>query len=425
MTSGVDAPAGRRHWLERERVLLYPSLILLAFFVGVVGLLTVRALPGLVDTAGRPLGNDFIAFWSAARLAVEGRPAEAYDRAAIVAAHRVAVPLLKNIVVLWHYPPTFLLVVLPLGFLPYLPALGAFLTATVALWAALVRRMFADPRAWVVAAAFPAGLHNLGSGQNGFLTAGLAGFALLTLDRRPVLTGFLIGLLAIKPHLAVLFPLALVAEGRWRTFAVAAASALGFMGLSVVVFGWATMQAFLHDATTVPGMLDKRNLDWSLIPSAYVFALSVGLSPRFAMVLHGAVALVAAGCVWLAWRAADAPREAKLATLCAASLLVSPYIFFYDLVWTGLAIAWLVKLGMRRGFRPGEREFLAAAWLASGLVRIGYEWLGVQLGWVLPLGLMLAGMSSAMRPEPAGAGDQAGVAPAGVKGRGAWRQAPR
>jgi hypothetical protein len=385
-------------------VLLYPCLALLALYAGLMGTRFARSLPDLVDPLGRPIGNDFIAFWSAARLAVEGRPAAAYDPSAIAAMHRVAVPALQNTVLPWHYPPNFLLVVFPLGFLPYLPALGAFLAATVALWAALIRRMFADPRAWVVAAAFPAGLYNFGSGQNGLLTAGLAGFALLMLDRRPVVAGCLIGLLSIKPHLAVLFPLALIADRRLRCFAAAAAAALAFTALSVTVFGWATIPALLHDLSTVRGLIESPSR-WSMIPTVFIFGLSLGMVSTAAIVLHAVVALGAAGCVWFVWRAAEAPREAKMATLCAASLLISPYVFVYDLTWTGLAIAWLYRLGMRSGFRWGEREFLAAAWIASGLPRVFYDVSGIQSGWLLPLLLMIAGVLRAFRPETMRIGD--------------------
>ena len=49
-------------------------------------------------------------------------------------------------------------------------------------------------RALLLALAFPAVFVNLGHGHNGFLTAALIGFALLWLDRRPVVAGILFGL---------------------------------------------------------------------------------------------------------------------------------------------------------------------------------------------------------------------------------------
>jgi hypothetical protein len=384
--------------MDRERVLLYPALILLAAFLILLGVWTAWSLPRSIDPAGNPVGMDFIGFWSAARLAVEGRPEAAYDENAITAMHQLAVPGLMEIDQPWLHPPTFLLVVFPLGLLPYLPAFGVFMAATVAIWATLIRRLFDDPRAWAVAAAFPAGLWNFSNGQNGFLTGGLAGFALLAVDRRPALAGVLIGLLAIKPHLAVLFPLALMAGRRWETFATAAATALLFTLLSMAVFGWTTMHAFVSALMGVRGWIDLHRLNWLQLTSVYASALSVGLSAPAAMALHGLVASGAAGCVWFAWRVRTAPTEAKLATLSAASLLVSPYIFFYDLTWTGLAIAWLVKLGWRRGFRRGEREFLVGAWVCSSWVMIA-KISGAQLGWILPFALTLAGVRCALQPD--------------------------
>ncbi len=43
---------------------------------------------------------------------------------------------------------------------------------------------------------------NLGHGHNGFLTAALFGFALVQLDRRPIVAGILFGLIAYKPSSA-------------------------------------------------------------------------------------------------------------------------------------------------------------------------------------------------------------------------------
>jgi Glycosyltransferase family 87 len=391
-------PAPRSHWLDRERVLLYPCLSFLAAFVILLGARTAFSLLGRIDPAANPVGNDFLGFWSAARLAVEGRPEAAYNEAAIQAMHQVAVPGFTKLVLVWRYPPTYLLAVWPLGLMPYLPALGVFLAATVAFWAALIRRMFADPRAWVVAAALPAGLWNFSNGQNGFLTAGLAGFAMLALDRRPVLAGVLVGLLAIKPHLAVLFPIALLADRRWRTIAAAAATAVGFTAVSVAVFGWPTFDAFLDNVATARQSIDNREVRLELIPTPYASGLSFGLSPEAAMLLQIVVAAGAAGCVWAVWRVRQVPPEAKFATLAAGSLLVSPYLFFYDLTWIGLALAWLAKLGMRCGFGTGERELLAAAFIGSGLVPEAYAITGVQLGWALPLALTVAATWRALRP---------------------------
>jgi hypothetical protein len=386
--------ASSPHWLTEERVRVYSLLIVTICGVGFAAWI-VLSLPTLVDRNGKPIGYDFITFWSAARLALDGHPEAAFDWTAIGAAERIAVPALRDALFLWHYPPTFLLMVLPLGLLPYAAALIAFTGATVSLWAGLVRALFRDPRAWLVAAATPAGLINLLDGQNGFLTAGLAGLAVMQLERRPRLAGMLIGLLAIKPHLAALFPLALIAARRWQTLVAAALTATVFGAVSLAAFGMPTATAFLRDLPVLRDIVDRAGLPWAQMPSPYVLLLSLHAAPAAAMLIQAATALGAAICVWRAWSSAAAPFEAKAAALFAGSMLVSPYLFTYDMTWAAVAIAFLAILGLRDGFVRGEREILVAAWLAPVLV-IPIFWLcGVQLGCAVMAMLLAAAMRRA------------------------------
>ena len=74
-------------------------------------------------------------------------------------------------------------------------------------------------------------------GQNSVLTAGLAALALHLLGKRPVVAGVVIGLLAIKPQLAVVFPFVLIAARAWRTFAAAALSATLFAAAGIALTG--------------------------------------------------------------------------------------------------------------------------------------------------------------------------------------------
>jgi hypothetical protein len=395
MTEISAAP--RPHWLTEERLRVY-SLLIVAICGLVFAICIARSLPTMVDSRGKPIGYDFITFWSAARLALDGRPEAAFDWAAIAAAQRLAVPGIGPAPFLWHYPPTFLLLVLPLGLLPYAAALIVFVGATVALWAGLVRALFRDKRAWLIAAATPAGLLNLLDGQNGFLTAGLAGFAMVQLDRQPRLAGMLIGMLAIKPHLAALFPLALIASRRWQALMTAAVTALAFTALGVAAFGPPTTLAFFHDLPQLRDIVDRAGLPWGQMPSPYVLLLSLH-APSLAATMQALAAIGAAVCVWLAWRNDSAPFEAKAAALFAGSMLVSPYLFTYDLTWDAVAIAFLAMLGLREGFIRGERDMLAAAWLAPLALYPLYWLTGVQLGCAVLMMLLAAAMRRATRPS--------------------------
>jgi len=146
----------------------------------------------------------------------------------------------------WLYPPLFLFVATPLALLPYPLALIAWQGATFALYLAVIAAILRQPRhqggaiarLWLpVAAAFPAVFINLGHGQNGFLTAGLLGAALLALPQRPVLSGVLFGLLAYKPQFGLLIPFALLAGAQWRTMIAAGLTVIALAGTTTLAFG--------------------------------------------------------------------------------------------------------------------------------------------------------------------------------------------
>ena len=387
------AAAPPQHWLNDERVRVYSAVLLGIFVAAYLGLIAL-SLPGFVDPRGKPVGYDFIAFWSAAWLALQGRPAAAFDWHAIAAAHQAAVPALHDpfYLFLWHYPPTFLLAVLLLGYLPYLVALAIFLAGSIAAWAMLIRRIVPDRRYWIAAAAMPAGLVNLFHGQNGFLTAALAGFGLLLLERRPLVAGTLIGLLAIKPHLAILFPIALIASGQWRAFAAAAVTATLLSVLSVAVFGRDTLAAFVHDMPGAGSLIDQGILPWGMIPSPYVFALALGAPRGLAWALQAAAALGAMVGVWTAWRSRTASFAARAAVLLTGALLVSPYVFYYDMTWAGLAVGWLALHAAHADFRRGEREVLFAAWIVPLLMVPIFKVTGVQIGCIALCALFAVAM---------------------------------
>jgi Glycosyltransferase family 87 len=397
MAAGTMAEGGRAgpgHWLSEERIRGYSRLIVALFGIGFAVWLGL-SLPGLVDPRGKPFGYDFMAYWSAARLVLAGRPEAVFSEAALRAVQHAAVASLPNIWYPWQYPPIFLLLVTPLGLLPYPAALALFVLATLGLWAALVGRVLPDRRAWIVAAATPAGLITLLDGQNAFLTTSLAGFALVCLERRPFAAGMLIGLLAVKPQLAVLFPLALLAAGRWRAIWGAAATVLALVAASLAAFGEAGWLAFLHHLSLSQAMADQGLVPWRAMPTGFVFALSLGAPKSAAWALQSAVALFAALCVWRVWRRRAAPFEAKAATLLAGSLLVSPFLFYYDLLWAALAVGWLAMLGMRTGFRRGERESFLFVWAVPIVMEPVYMLTSVQLGFPAIVLLLFAALRRA------------------------------
>ncbi|MGB0126159.1 MAG: glycosyltransferase family 87 protein [Rhodocyclaceae bacterium] len=353
-------PAPKAHWLNRERFVAYPRIVLALFVI--IGGAWVALSKDLVDPVGKPLGYDFIAYWAASHLALAGQPQDAYNLQVLLEAERAAVPA-NTTIFPWYYPPTFYLVVLPLALLPYLAAYFTFVLTTFAAYFATFRRVVTGREATVCLIAFPGLWINFAHGQNGFLTAALAAAALLCLQSRPYWSGVLIGLLAIKPHLAILFPIALIACGAWRTFAVAGLVATLFLAVGTFVFGQATLTAFFGSLWMPRAIVETLGSHlWLKMPTPIAMAQMLGMPPLPARLLHAAVACGAIWAVWRVWRGCHT-ASLRSAALMVATFLVTPYAFDYDLAWLAFPIAWMALAGLRNGWLPGEREVLVAAWL--------------------------------------------------------------
>lgn len=337
-----------------ERVRNYSLLLIIGYVLGAVFWL--GSMHQGFDARGQPVGSDFIAFYAASDLARAGHPEAAFDAAKMAAAQRAAAPG-YNDVVLWHYPPTFQVLVAPLSLAPYGVSLAIFLAATFALYLALARQISSHPWALLVAVAFPAVFINAMGGQNGFLTAGLLGFGLLLLDRRPWIAGICIGLLVYKPHFGVVLPFLLLAQGRWRSIAGAALSGLSLCAASLILYGLEPWRMFIANTAIVSEVLEQRMLPWAKIPSVFVAVADLGVPLPVAYVVHGLVAIVLAALTVVAWRR-PGPQTLKVALAIPAILAVSPYCFDYDLVMLAIPVGLLVEHGRRH---PLPRGVIAAS----------------------------------------------------------------
>ena len=342
---------------------------------------------GLIDRNGKPLGTDFSNVYAAGALTWQGRPEQAYVPALQHAAEKAvfggrAVPFYG-----WHYPPFFFAVAVIVAAFPYAWGLAIWLAASFAAYLAAIRAILPRPETLLTAAAFPAVFVNIGHGQNGFLTTALLGGALHLLDRRPWLSGVLIGCLAYKPQFGVLIPIALAAGGRWNTIASAVATVAALLALSFATLGGGVWHAFADSMNfTQTVVLEQGNTGWEKIQSAFSATRMWGAGVHLAYAVQIALALMlAASLAWL-WRS-DAAFELKASALATGSLLATPYVLDYDLVVIAVGIAFFVRHGLSRGFRAFEISLLAAAWMVPLLSRSIAGVTGIPLGLLVLLTL--------------------------------------
>ena len=109
--------------------------------------------------AHAPTGRDFISFWSAAKMALAGNPAAAYDLEALHALQS-SVATFDGGKMPFPYPPAFLLLVLPFGLLSFPAAMALWSAATFAVYLAVARRAFPSRR--LAARRLRAGLRDRG-----------------------------------------------------------------------------------------------------------------------------------------------------------------------------------------------------------------------------------------------------------------------
>jgi hypothetical protein len=105
--------------------------------------------------------------------------------------------------------------------------------------------------------------------------------------------------------------------------------------------------------------------------------------------------MLASSLAWLWHR--DAAFELKASALATGSLLATPYVLDYDLVVLAVAIAFLARHGLSRGFRTFEISLLAAAWIVPLLSRGVAGLTGIPLGLLVMLALYLSTLRCAMR----------------------------
>jgi alpha-1,2-mannosyltransferase len=292
-----------------------------------------------------PYLMDFLSSWAAAILTVAGSPADAYDVALHHAVQQRAFPFDTRLP--FAYPPPYLLLLIPLGFLPYATAAAVWIAATLGAYAAAVRRIMPD---WSAAAiAFPPVTICGISGQNGLLTAALFMAGLSALRIRPFLAGMIFGCLAIKPQLGVLLPIAFIAAREWRAFAGATAAVLSMIMLSLIAFGTAPWLGFFGQSTLFASIATDGLVGWHKMASIYTSLRLAGFTNQVAWTLHIACAIAGTIAVWHIWqRSNDALTRG--AVLAPASLLISPYLYVYDQILMVVSLYWIARQGVNQAW---------------------------------------------------------------------------
>ena len=196
----------------------------------------------------------------------------------------------------------------------------------------------------------------------------------------------MVGLTAYKPQFALIIPLALLATARWTVIAAAAATVLAASIVTILAWGPEVWRAFAVSTEITRAVLENGAIGWHKMQSLFSTVRMWGGGIEIAYAAQLSLDVVVAGSlIWL-WRS-EAAFDLKAAALACACLLTTPYVLDYDFVVLGIAIAFLARHGLTRGFHDYEISILAGAWLVPLGARVIAYTSGVPIG-VLVLGLL-------------------------------------
>jgi hypothetical protein len=364
---------------DPSRMRVYP--VMLAAVPIALWLAAAASGSGLVDGAGHVVGADFIAFYMAGAFVRDGRLASLgsfSDQSAFQ--HALAAPGVVTGFTPWINPPFAAFAFAPLAHLPYLAAFGAFSLAGLLTFASLVafaRRRFglglelAWTRLALLGLSYFPTVAWLTFGQTSVFSLATECVVVASLIAgRDVVAGLALGCLAWKPQLALGLGVALVLARRWRAVASALASAALFFLGSFVLAPAATV-AWLRASPALLAFIRDPGYPRHGLASLYGASslLFDGISRPIASAVGASLTLLALAALWPLWRRVPwAPRAPSfrlaLAATLAVGVLVSPHLYFYDLMLLLLPAALLFSALGPAATREGEGPLVAAtAWV--------------------------------------------------------------
>ncbi|ANT63633.1 hypothetical protein AYJ57_24465 (plasmid) [Salipiger sp. CCB-MM3] len=353
--------------------------VLMAMLLAMLLFATAQHMGGLFGKD--PLFLDFNVFYMVGEYVWQGRVAETYDFG-LFAPAQDAVNGPDQGFMPWTYPAQMDLFVALLALLPRWLAYFAFAAGSLAGFLWVLKRLAGVHFDAALVLVLPALMVTLLTGQNGMMTAALVGsYALLALrgtgsgsgtgsGTGSGSAGVPLGLMAIKPHLAVGLALHALMTGRWKVLAVSVAVTLAAVAAATLAFGpgiWAVVAQSARDSGTY---LAEGRYPLFRMSSVYAGLRNSGASADLAFAAQASVAALALGLVAaLALRRWQPRRLLGVALL--SSYAVSPYNYDYDLCALGMALALLLPDAARFAGVGGKIALAVCCWSACGLAVFG------------------------------------------------------
>lgn len=328
----------------------------------------------LADQGDTPFGADFLQEWVGARMLLEREATLLYNTEEFQLRQHdeqaLGFSFAPNVYFPPVYPPVHYAAFTPLAFIPYRWAvtiwLGVLIASAIAAayqiqgialhhasgtFASPSRRRLLQLSIWFGFFLFPPILASIAIGQKSVLWLLILTLAWkLLLSKRDVWAGVAFGLLSIKPTLFFLLPLVLLRSGNIRFFLGASITVVVIWGSALAMIPQDAWYGFLEavkGSSNYPSQNGYR-FDWScnLLSLAYAVPVSMQgwFKQSFCLIL-GLYCLLS--CFEI--RGRDSLSPDRLLFVIAATFLVSPHAYSYDLCVLLLPVLWIGAMQPRLG----------------------------------------------------------------------------
>jgi hypothetical protein len=335
--------------------------------------------PGWFYRTGNPAGADFLQIWGASSLARAGHPAQVYDPHALKLAETAIIGGTFQGILPWHYPPSFLLLMLPISLVPYFGALLLWLVIPLGGLLIILHKIVPHPLSIKLALAFPATALNMFYGQGAFLVAFLMGSGVLLLDSYPILSGILFSLiLNYKPHLGLLILVALIFSRYWKTLGSVMITSVVLMIASAWILGLTTWIAFWKNISQASLQLTADATLWDRMPTVFAAIRLQGGGVWTATIFQFIILLGVIALVSLVW-SRDYPLAVRGSVLLVGTLLCTPHAFDYDLTLLLLPLAWFAGANWQKNRLTVATFVFFLMWLSPMINRAMVSWARLQI----------------------------------------------
>lgn len=349
-----------------------PFWISLAVYVslGIVYLLFAPNFDWQTQRGDDVYGADFLQEWVGARLILDGRADELYSPKFSDWQHNaelIGFEWDKSQFYPAVYPPPHYLLFTPLALIPYRWAAIVWLVmllacACGAAWtiAAFVKQSVTkgDQAArskcdylWIGALLFPSMLFSVTVGQKSALWLLLfSAVAFMLLKSKDYISGFVFGLMTIKPTLCFLLPLFMLKDRKWSFLAGMMTSSSLLWGAAALCLPWSVWPSFASGFSTAGSYAENAGyrIEWS----CNLMTLAYGLPAELVEWCKWGICLPLGIYIFFGamTESMDWKNPQKWMIAISSTVLLSPHYYHYDLCILLIPTLWLIVTEPRRGF---------------------------------------------------------------------------